>query len=90
MKPLTVFELQQFAKIMALAEDDVRRTYANTSGRFASAKLIDVDDDIAVIELRNGIQSDCSNIVHSDIMVLSRKHPGVILSQFEEESLSTL
>ena len=87
MKPLTVGELKQFANIMTKAEYDIRCTYTNRSGKFAIAKLIDVDDNKAVVELRNGVQDECSNIVHTDILVLSRKHPGVILHWFEEESL---
>ena len=87
MKPLTVGELKAFSACMAKAEYDIRCSYTNRSGKFAIAKLIDVDDERAVVELRNGVQDDCTNLVHTDILVLSRKHPGVILHWFEEESL---
>jgi len=87
MKPFTTTELNVLSGLMLTLERDVRLTYNNRSGRFASAKLIDADDSLFVIELRNGVQSDCSNTVHTDIIVASRKHPGVILHTFEEEAL---
>ena len=87
MKPFTTTELNVLAGMMSTLERDVRLTYANRSGKFAQAKLIDADDSLFVIEMRNGIQDDTTNRVHTDIAVLSRKHPGVILHMFEEEAL---
>jgi hypothetical protein len=84
MKPFTTVELNVLSGIMLTLERDARLNYGNASGRFTNAKLIDADDDKFVVELRSGIQSDCSNVVHSDIVIASRKHLGVILNQFEE------
>jgi hypothetical protein len=90
MKPLTTGEIQQLERVMAGSEQDAKYDYGNRSGKFAHAKLIDFDDDKFIIELRSGIQDDCTNRVHHDIIIASRKHLGVTLGSFEEETLSTL
>jgi hypothetical protein len=87
MKPFTSKELNVLSGLMLTLERDISLTYGNRNGRFANAKLIDADDDKFVIELKNGVQDDTTNRVHTDITVASRKHPGVILQMFEEEAL---
>jgi len=90
MKPLTSIEINQLDALMANAEQRASFDYGNRSGKFVNAKLIDADDEKFVIQVRSGIQSDVSNIVHHDIIVASRKHPAILIHTFEEETLSTL
>lgn len=87
MKPFTTDEISQLERIMTTLEHQAKCDYANRSGKFAHAKLIDADDDLFVLELRSGIQDDTTNRVHTDIIIASRTKPGIIFREYEEEVL---
>jgi hypothetical protein len=65
-------ELRKLAVIMDRLEHDALEPYSHVSGCFAEAVMYNYDDDIVDIELTFGVQSDCTNTVHSENITIDR------------------
>jgi hypothetical protein len=78
MTPLTSVEINKLDGLMVDSEREMKRLYVNISGGFAVAKLVDFDEDSLEVELKSGVQSDCTNNVHTDTIHINRKTMTIV------------
>jgi hypothetical protein len=75
MKKLTKKELKVLKEVLALFEKRTRNETGvrYSSGGFATAEMFNYDDDVIDIELKWGVQSDCTNNVNTEQWKLKRE-----------------
>ena len=70
-------ELRKLADVLLEIEKEAKKEmgYTHVSGGFATARLSSYDSNkgITDVVLRYGVQSDCTNIVHTEKLRLNRK-----------------
>ena len=72
---MNIKELKKIAKELEILENKFKNDYGlnRISGGFVQINMIDYNKEYIFINVKDGIQSDCTNSVNTEILKLDRK-----------------
>lgn len=68
---MTPKQLRKIADAITELEREFKKPYVQSSGGFAIGNYLSTRDGKVYVEMRFGVQSDCSDNVRSELVVLS-------------------
>ena len=71
-------ELKKLGALCELLEREAYLPYKNISGGFSVCELFDYDDEIIDVRLCFGVQGDCENNTHTELLRVDREKMEVL------------